>query len=456
MRTLVPGWLVAGLIATCFSFSSSAFARSAHIQANAGGRAPSTYKLIAVKVTGSKRFTQQEIALASGLPIGTVAHEEDFQKAARQLGESGAFSNIDYHYTYSGEGTELEFKVADADKFVPVRFTDFVWFSEQDLIRKLHERIPLFDGELPTSGNLPGQVSDVLQALLDENGVPGQVQFSPTQDKYGKIESIAYNVAGVSIRIHHAEFPGATASEVPLLQEAAEKLIGREYSRTYMNNFTQQAILPIFRERGYLKATCAPARPKVVKVTAPDSNSNGNSQPPTFVDITFPVTPGIQYKLAGWEWSGNKVISTSELQPFIHAKAGQVANTIELQDNLRAVQQLYSSRGYILASVKVDAEFNDAAGTVSYRLGANEGSLFHMGDLEFRGLDNNLTAKLRNAWKLRPGDVYDASYLQQYLPLARKLLPAGLDWDVDSHVTAMTRDKTVDVDLQYTAKAPLR
>ena len=39
-----------------------------------------------------------------------------------------------------------------------------------------------------------------------------------------------------------------------------------------------------------------------------------------------------------------------------------------------------------------------------------------MGDLEFRGLDNSLTAKLRNAWKIRPGEVYDATYLSEYLP----------------------------------------
>jgi outer membrane protein assembly factor BamA len=449
MRTFPSGLLAAVLLAI---YLSSPFA--AHAQAGGSARAtlPSTYKLLAVKATGSKRFTQQEIALASGLPVGTVAHEEDFQKAARQLGQSGAFSNIDYHYRYSGEGTELEFKVADADKFVPAHFTDFVWFNQQDLIRKLHERIPLFDGELPTSGNLPGQVSDVLQALLDQNGVPGQVQFAPVQDKTGKVQSIDYNVAGVSIRIRHAEFPGAAESELPTLQEAAEKLLGREYSRAYMENFIQHAILPIFRERGYLKASCAAAQPKVVKPTTSDWNGNGPT--PTFVDITFPVTPGIQYKLAGWQWSGNKVVSTGELQPFIHAKTGQVADTVHLEGDLRAVQKLYGSRGYITAGIKADAVFDDPAGTVSFLLAVNEGPLFHMGELQFRGLDNSLTAKLREAWKLRPGDVYDASYLQEYLPQARKLLPPSLDWDVDSHVTAMSGDKTVDVDLQYTAKVP--
>ncbi len=450
MRMYVSWFLPAGLFVSLLYFAPASRAQSS--SGKASSSLPSSYKLVAVKSIGSKRFTQQEIAAASGLPVGTVAHEEDFRKAARQLGESGAFSNIDYTYKYSGEGTELQFKVTDADKFVPVHFTDFVWFSENELLRKLHERIPLFDGELPISGKLPGQVSDVLQALLDENGVPGQVQFAPTQDKNGKVESIDYNVVGVSIRIHHADFPGAGASELPLLQASAEKLIGREYSRPYMNNFAQNSILPIYRERGYLRVSCAPAEPKVVKVTS--SEWNGNGQAPTLVDITFPVTPGIRYKVAGWEWSGNKEIATSELQPLIQAKVGQIANLEQLHDDLRVVQRLYGSRGYIVAAVKANADFDDAAETVSYQLVVEEGSLFRMGDLEFRGLDNNLTAKLRSAWKLRPGDVYDVTYLQEFLATARKLLPASLDWDVSSHVTAMSRDKTVDVDLQYTAKAP--
>jgi outer membrane protein insertion porin family len=127
---------------------------------------------------------------------------------------------------------------------------------------------------------------------------------------------------------------------------------------------------------------------------------------------------------------------------------------VQLEDDLRAVQQLYGSRGYILAAIKVDAQFDDAAGTVAYNLAVTEDSQFHMGELEFRGIDNNLTARLRSAWKLRPGDVYDATYLQQFLPQARKLLPPTLDWEAASHVTALSRDKTVDVDIQYTVKAP--
>jgi outer membrane protein insertion porin family len=413
---------------------------------------PASYKLIAVDVTGSKRFTPEQVAAASGLPMGTVAQEEDFKKAARQLGESGAFGNISYSYTYSSAGTRLTFQVTDADKFVPARFTDFVWFGDEELRQKLHQHIPLFNGELPISGRLPDQVSDVLQALLVENGIPGNVEYLRTSDKNGQLESVDYSVYGISIRIHQFVFDGAGASELPLLQAAAEKLTDREYSHPLLSAFVEHSLLRIYHEHGYLKASCAAPLPKVVKPTA--SELSDNKQALTFVDVIFPIMPGMQYKLTHWDWAGNKEISNETLQPFIEAKPGQTADTVRLEENLRAVQELYGSRGYILASVKANAEFDDTEGTVAFHLVVDEGSLFRMGELELRGIDNSLSARLRAAWKLRPGDVYDATYLKQFLPQARKLLPANLDWEVTPHVTALAREKTVDVDLEYMAKAP--
>jgi outer membrane protein assembly factor BamA len=454
MKTLLPGRF-AHFPHLILASSLLCLTAAAQTQPPAGAAAkpmpPTAYKLIAVKVTGSKRFTPEEVAAASGLPVGTIAHEDDFKKAARQLGQSGAFSYIAFTYSYSSAGTKLELQVTDADKFVPARFADFVWFTDEELRQKVHDRVPLFNGELPTTGRLPDEVSDVLQAVLVENAVPGHVEYLRNSGKSEHVESIDYNVAGVSIRIRHIEFSGSGPGELPLLQAAAEKLSDREYSRAFMNSFIERALLPIYHEHGYLKAACASPQPKVVKLAA--SESSDNRPQPTFVDVTFPVTPGLQYKLTRWDWSGNKEISSDLLEPLLHAKAGQTANTVRLEDDLRAVQELYGSRGYILATVKVDAEFDDAAGTVAYHLAVHEDSLYRMGELEFRGIDNNLTARLRAAWKLRPGDVYDATYLKQFLPQARKLLPANLDWEVSTHVTALTRDKTVDVDLQYTAKA---
>ena len=414
-----------------------------------------SHKLVEIKVTGSKRFTQEEVAAACGLPLGAMVGEEDFKKAARQLGESGAFREIAFTYAYSSAGIKLAFQVSDADKFVPARFADFVWFGERELLTKVHERVPLFSGDLPATGRLPDQVSDVLQALLVENGIPGHVEYLRNAGKSEHLDSIDYSVSGVTIRVRNVEFTGVEEEELPILQAAAEKFSGREYSRALLASFIEHGVLPLYHERGYLKASCAPPQTKVVKPEPSTASEPGEDKREiTRVDVTLGVTSGSRYRVSGWSWSGNKEIPVETLQAMLRNKNGQPADTVQLDQDLRSVQELYGSRGFVTATIKAIADFDDGAGAVAFRLEVNEGPLYRMGELAFRGIDNNLEAKLRAAWKIRTGEVYDASYLKQYLPQARKLLPASVDWEVSTHVTALVRDKTIDVDLQYMAKAP--
>ena len=415
----------------------------------------SVRKLIEIKVTGSKRFPEEAIAASTGLQIGTIAGDDDFKKASRHLGDTGAFTDIAYTFSYSSAGTRLEFHVTDAGQFVPARFEDFVWFSDEELQRALKERVPLFTGQLPLSGRLAEEVSDVLQAMLVEKGIPGHVSYQRihrenTQVEDGVVEAIGYTVSDVLIRIRNVDFTGAGPNELPLLESAARKLSSLAYSRDGFISLAQHDFLPIYHAHGYLKAALSAPQPRVVK-TENDSDEPRNL---TLVDVALTVTPGQQYKLERLEWSGNHEVSTDMLQSMVPAKLGQPANTVQLGDDLAAVKTLYGSRGYIAASIKTEAQFDDANATVAIRLDVNEGNVYHMGDLEFRGVDNSLTARLRNAWKIRPGEVFDSTYLKQYLPEARKLLPASLDWDIAPHVTANLRDKSVDVDFQLTVKAP--
>ncbi len=408
--------------------------------------------LIAVKVIGSKRFPEEAIAAASGLQMGAAVNDDEFKKAARRLGDTGVFTDIGYSFSYSSLGTKVEFKVTDADKFVPVRFEDFVWFTDTEIRHRIKEHSPLFDGELPLSGKLAEEVSDVLQAMLVERSIPGHVDFTRSGKQDSPVDSIVYKVSDVVVQVRNIEFTGAGEAELPALKAASQRLTDHEYSRTLLSALVQRQLLPVYYSRGYLKAAFGEPESKVVK--EPSVSSGDGPRNLTIVDVTFAVTPGIQYKIKSLEWSGNQQFTTDILEKMIRGKPGEPANMTRIRDNLTDVQKLYSSKGYVTASLKADADFDDSARTVVIRLVVTEGFEFHMGELEFRGLDNSLTAKLRNAWKIRQGEVYDASYLDEYLPEAHKLLPASLDWEVASHVTANVHDKTVDVDLIYSVKAP--
>jgi len=409
-------------------------------------------QLISVTVTGSKRYSENDMIAASGLQIGTTVVEDDFKKAARRLGDLGVFADVAYNYSYASAGTKLVLQVTDAEKFVPVRFEDFVWFSDEELTRRIKERAPMFNGEVPLSGNLADRVSDVLQALLVENAIPGNVEYERAGKANAPVDSIVYRVSEVLIQIRNVEFEGAGEAEVGPLKEAARRVFDTEYSRSVLNALVQHQLLPVYYARGYLKAAFGEPQPKVVKKPGADNQDGPRNL--TIVDVTFPVTPGRPYKLKALQWSGNQVFPTDVLQKMIRVQPGDVANTVRVGDNIKEMQRLYGSRGYVAANIKPEIEFDETEGTALVRLDVKEGSQYHMGELEFRGLDNSLTAKLRNAWKIRPGEVYDATYLSEYLPAAHRLLPAALDWDVSSHVTANVHDHTVDVDLIYAVKAP--
>lgn len=445
MRKLISSLLVLLFLGNCL-------AAIAQTQKPLSQMPASARQLIAIKATGSKRFSEQDIAAASGLQLGTPVNDDDFKRAARRLGDTGLFTDIAYSFSYSPAGTKLEFRLVDTEKFVPVQFEDFVWFSDEEILRRIKQHVPLFDGTLPLSGRLPDEVSDVLQAMLVEQAIPGHVEYERTGKSEGPVDAIVYRVSDVVIQIRNVEFTGAGQAELPALTAEAKRVFDREYARSVLHALVEKQLLPVYRARGYLKAAFGEPQTKVVK--QPSTANEEGPRKLTVVDIVFTVTPGPQYKLASLEWSGNQAIPTDALQKMVRAETGQPANMVRLADNLKDVQKLYGSKGYVTASITPQANFDDAANTVSIRLEVKEGPVFHMGDLEFRGLDNSLMAKLRNAWKIRPGEMYNSTYLPEYLATAQKLLPSTLDWEVSPHVTANVSDKTVDVDLIYTAKAP--
>src|SRR5208282_5772027 len=100
------------------------------------------YKLVALKVTGTARYTDKEILAASGLQIGQNAADGDFKEAVQRLGDSGLFSSVVYSYSSSSTGVRLELQLADADKskLVPAQFENFVWFTDEELLAALQRR----------------------------------------------------------------------------------------------------------------------------------------------------------------------------------------------------------------------------------------------------------------------------------------------------------------------------
>ena len=438
---------------TCLALFLSLFlsAATAQKQSTSGKLSPvAAYKLVALKVTGTARYTDKEILAASGLQIGQNAADGDFKEAVQRLGDSGVFSNVAYSYSFSSAGIKLELQLADTDKnkLVPARFENFVWFTDDELRTAVQRQVPLFKQMLPIAGNLPDRVSEALQAILTEKQFPGGVDYLRNTDgSDGALTAIVYRVEEVSIRISGFEFPGASPEQTALLTTAARRAIGGNYSRPGLAVVAKLDLLPVYLQRGYLRAEFGPSDARVLPHPPAADDAQGLAD--VQVDAIVPVTPGKVYSTSSVDWKGNSAIATSEVAPLLHLPPGQPADAVRLLRDLENVSELYRSRGYMTVQIKPDAQFDDEKSTVRYGLNIVEGDLYKMGELEILGLDTQAKARMRAAWTLREGEPYNADYPKKFLEDTRQLAPRGVPWAVSIHESLDAKDKTVDVEIRF-------
>jgi outer membrane protein assembly factor BamA len=421
----------------CFLFTLCCAVSSAQTS----GKARLSYKLISVHVKGLNHYTEDQIVGATGLRLGQMTAEDDFKKAVAKLGETGLFNDVAYSYQYSTAGCNLEFQVTENDKLVPILFDNLVWFSDDELLELLRSHLPLFENRLPLAGDLADQLSDALNAILTERKITGQAEYIRSAEMNGPVDKFIYKITLHPVIIRNTDFPGAAPAELSALETAAKALSGKDYLRSAMQPHERYDFLPVYLSRGYLKASFADAQAKVA-----------TDGPQTFVDVSFSVTPGIQYKLTRIEWAGNAVFPTDQLQKLLHLKTGEPANAVQLATDIEAAQKLYATKGYLAAQVRPDAVMDDSQAAVHYTLRVNEGDVYRMGDLQIDGLADDAANRMITQWQMKKGDPFDDSYPKRFFESMYRDVAMSRSFNVVPKQSINRQDKTVSMFLHFIPK----
>jgi len=401
-----------------------------------------SYKLTSIHVKGLTHLQEDKVIAASGLKLGQMAGEADFQQAAQKLGSTGLFSDLSYTYQYSGGGCDLELHATENDKLLPIIFENFVWFSDDELLKQLRARVALFDDRIPAKGDLNEQVAQALVSILHEHKISGEVQHLTYAQEDGPIQAYEYKVSFHPILIRNVDFPGATADENAALQAEAKPLSGSEYFRSDLLAKGRSSFLPVYQAHGYLKAQFGDARPRVIEDGAR-----------TVVDVSLPVNRGQQYKLQALEIDGHRTLSADELKGLVHLKIGEAVDTAQLTDGLAQIKKLYASKGYLFATIESEPELDDATGTATYRLVINEGDIYRMGDLSIEGLPEENANRMAAQWQMKKGDPFDDSYMKKFFDILYRDFDLRRSYEVASKRAINQQDKTVSVSLHFVPKS---
>ena len=181
-------------------------------------------------------------------------------------------------------------------------------------------------------------------------------------------------------------------------------IFDNDYSRAYVGGFVESNLLPLYHERGYLRAAFSP--PTVVPEAAPECKG---------VAVSLTVDEGSVYVWDKATWEGAEGLTAQELDLALGMRNREVANAVKIANGLTRVRRAYGRKGYLAARVRPQMEFDDSARSVAYRFQVTEGPQYRMGDLTIEGLDEAATNNLRGRWRLLHKEVYDEGYVDEFI-----------------------------------------
>ncbi len=367
-------------------------------------------RLESVSVTGSKKYTSEQIVPATGLRAGQQVTRDDIQKGANALAAYGPFTNIKYRFFTGATGVQIQYEVTDAPA-VPVFFDNFPWFTDEQLGAAIKSSVPLFDGTAPDRGTMLDQISNAIAHQLQAQAITANISHDLITLPWNEQHVMRFAADEGAPPIGSVEFTDALAKNDRAIADRIGDLIGKPFSRMAVRTFEFEQVRPIYFAHAFLG----------VNFGEPAARIESNK-----VAIRVPIDPGPAFVWNGVTWTGNQAIASSELTKLAQVNLGGPADGMKIQATWEGVRGAYEKIGYLDVALEPVPHLDESTKLASYEVKITEGPQYHMGNLVLTGLSIEGEKRLRSAWKIPPGAVFDDSVYQQFLDTGIKQAFVGL------------------------------
>jgi outer membrane protein assembly factor BamA len=381
-----------------------------------GAQAPATNPtpsspIASIKVTGLKKCPAEQVIAASGLKTGDVVTAAQIQDGTNRLAALGIFSTVNFHYTAAGGGIHLEFQVQEAPTY-PIVFDNIPWFTSEEIGDAIRKQVGLFTSEAPDGGTIVDSMTDIIDDLLASKNIKGTVTHQLITAAIGDETVMRFQVDGPTLRVQGVQFGDPLAANSERLKEHVSDIKGPPYSLFAAEIFDFEQVQPLYAEKGLLRAKIGPPQVRLV----PDMYDPKESA----VELSIPITPGPVYSWKGVSWQGNQAVPSADLDAAVELKPGDAADGMKIEDQWQKIEHEYGERGYLDMKLDAAPQYDDAAHQISYGVKISEGSQYHMGEMVITGLSVEAERRLREAWQIAPGQVFDDGYYELHMKMLAK------------------------------------
>ena len=359
-----------------------------------------------ITFTGAPAYTQAELLAFTGLKPGGSATQQQVEDAAQRLNDTGIFEEV----TFSGndKGIIYTLKPAAASAMLPARFGNFVWWQDDEINRTLQAHVPLYHAAgVPIAGNLRESICAALKAMLAEKGVPtaSVISLRSASRTGGPLDHLAFNIDSPAVVIHSLTLVDASPAMQPKVARVIKDVTGHQWDKlsTYLD--IESRVGDVYRNEGYLDIAVARQDHSAPTLTASSID----------LDLTATITEGEQYHVSQLTWPGSEIFSAADFNKKATLKKGDPDSPAALRETLHNLTTAYSAKGYIDAAPAAPPVIDRTAHLVAYTVSVVPGDQYHVKSIQFSGFSDAQMKDITADWRMKAGDIYDATYANHFV-----------------------------------------
>jgi len=362
--------------------------------------AQSTVAAITFKNAGA--YQPAALESIAGLHHGSSFTKDDLDKSAQTLLDTGLFDDVQFLTNGTPTATNITYTLTPTvSPLLPVQFTNFPWWTHDEIVAALQASVPIFNGRVPPTGSLRATIQAALEKLLLTKGVTATVTNLGASNS-----AIAYTIASPTIQLHAVNLTGVTPDMKEPVNKLTALLIGQRDIETGAGT-PEDNLITAYKDAGYFDVAITG-----VQRTVSPLNAGVIS-----IDYAATVQPGTVYRLSHFELVDSPLLSTEAFQKLAVLHPEDPAANYPLLASLVKMRDPYSKLGYITMNTKVTRSLDTATHHVAYTVAVLPGPQFHLHSVTTTGLPAQDTAKFQSTFPMKPGDIYDGTFLQPYRQL---------------------------------------
>jgi len=297
---------------------------------------------------------------------------------------------------------------------LPYSFSNFVWWSDDELRALLKKRIPGLGDEIATTSEAKGRIRNALTLLLKEKGIVAEVQsqapsnsaFGPPMTELlgmGDLEvppytpSIIFSVLGPKVVVGRVTLQldaEDVRSEIEPELNGAE---GKPFTSESMS-FSRRRIEELLMKSGYLRGT--------VQLRRMPPYKQGDTYS---VDWTVDITAGSKFHISSVTVDGGPLFADKDLTQFASGHVGEIAGISPFRQLGPELRAAYQESGFADVRITAEPKVDNEHATVSYSLKVIPGPVYRLRSLTIEKLAPEQEQRVRGLLGMQPGEVFRES-----------------------------------------------